>query len=139
MKRIFLDSSVLFATINSPTGGSAKLFTLGELKLFTSPVVLVEVERNVRQKLQQYHLERFFLLVKQLVILDQMPDAKRIAQARNVIVEKDAVILAEAKMSHCTALATLDQHHFFTEKVRKFLKPMRVATPKEILEEWFGR
>lgn len=157
MKRVFLDSSVLFTAVNSPAGGSAKLFTLSNISLLTSPVVLAEVERNVRKKLQAYHLERFFVLVKHLTILTQLPDKRQITRAQRVIVEKDAVILAEAKMSPCTILVTLDRKHFFTEEVRTFVKPMRILTPKDliesegnrhkfhsksrkkILEEWFSR
>ena len=134
MKRIFLDSSVLFSATNSPTGGSAKLFTLRTIKLYTSPVVLAEVERNVRKKLHVYHLSRWFILAKQLTILDQMPDPGRIKKACAVIVSKDAVILAEAKMSKCIVLATLDRRHFMNEKVTKFLQPMQVMSPKEIIE-----
>lgn len=133
MKRLFLDSSVLFTAVNSPAGGSAKLFTIPNISLLISPVVLAEVERNVRKKLQSYHLKRFFLLVKQLTMLDQMPDDKQIAKARAVIVQKDAVILAEAKMSKCLILVTLDRRHFFTDSVRRFLKPMRVMRLKDMI------
>ncbi len=66
MKKIFLDSSVLFTAVNSPTGGSAKLFTLKNIKLTTSKLVLTETERNIREKLESYHLERFFLLTEKL-------------------------------------------------------------------------
>src|SRR3990167_3121948 len=97
MKTAFLDSSVLFSAVNSPTGGSSKLFTLTKIRLTTSPLVLAEVERNVREKLQNHHLNRFFMLVEKLKILDQKPNEKRILEARKVIAEKDAVILAEAK------------------------------------------
>ena len=134
MKRIFLDSSVLFTAVNSPTGGSSKLFILRKVALCTSPVVLAEVERNVRNKLQKYHLTRWFMLVEKLFILDQMPEDVKIKQAKKVIVDKDAVILAEAKMSKCSILVTLDRKHFFTEKVRSFMRPMQIMTPKEVIE-----
>ena len=52
MITVFLDSSVFFSAINSPSGGSAKLFTLKTIDLITSKLVLVEVERNVRKKLK---------------------------------------------------------------------------------------
>src|SRR3990167_9653813 len=96
---VFVDSSVLFSAVNSPTGGSAKLFTVENLKLIASPVVMTEVERNVRKKLLSDHLKRFFLLVEQLTIIDQIPDEPMIRRAKKVIAEKDAVILAEAKQS----------------------------------------
>lgn len=135
MKTVFLDSSVLFSAVNSPIGGSSKLFTLKKIKLVTSSTVLTEVERNVRTKLQNYHLERFFMLVSQTNLMQQIPNQKLINQAKKVIVEKDAVILQEAKQAKTNFLATLDQKHFFNEKVEKFLKPQQVLTPKILIQK----
>lgn len=134
MKTVFVDSSVLFSATNSPTGGSAKLFTLTKIHLVTSPVVLTEVERNVRKKLQSYHLERFFMLVKKLTILQQKPNSRIIARAKKVIVAKDAVILSEAKQAKADVLVTLDTKHFLTPAVGSFLKPQKAATPKMLHE-----
>ncbi len=133
MKTVFLDSSVLFSAINSPTGGSSKLFVTKRLRLVTSKVVLAEVERNVRKKLASYHLERMSLLVEQLTILSQAPQSERIKEANAVIAQKDAVILAEAKESKADILATLDKKHFFTQAVTDFVKPQKIMAPKMIL------
>jgi len=76
---------------------------------------LAETERNIRKKLQSYHLERFFMLTKKLVVLDQDPDEKEIKKAQKVIIKKDAVILAEAKQSKCDYLVTLDKKHFLKQ------------------------
>lgn len=134
MKTVFLDSSVLFSAINSPTGGSSKLFVTKRLHLVTSTVVIAEVERNVRKKLASYHLERFFLLVGQLTILSQTPDDACIKKAQAVIVEKDSVILTEAKQSKADIIATLDKKHFFTKPVMNFVKSQKIMTPKMIFK-----
>jgi len=134
MKRAFLDSSALFTAVNSPTGGSAKLFTLKKIKLVTSRVVLAEVERNVQKKLAEFHFKRFFLLVGKLKILDQALDDKLIQKARRVIVEKDAVILAEAKVAQCDFLITLDKKHFLKPKPQRFIKPKKILTPKLLIQ-----
>ncbi len=134
MKMILVDSSVLFTAVNSPTGGSAKLFTLTDYTLIVTPLILTEVERNVRQKLQPYHLERLFILIKKLQIISQVPDAKLIVQAKRVIVAKDAVILAEAKQSGVDILVTLDRKHFLQSPVIDFLQPQRVCLPKDLLQ-----
>ena len=134
MKTAFVDSSVLFTAVNSPTGGSAKLFTLKNIKLITTRFVFTEVERNVRSKLQTYHLDRFFMLVEQLTTLDQAPRYTLTRRAKNVIVEKDAVILAESKQSKAHFLLTLDHKHFFTLSARNFVKPQRIVTPKMLIE-----
>lgn len=134
LKTAFLDSSVLFTAVNSPAGGSAKLFTLSKIKLITSKVVLAEVERNIRQKLQGYHLERFFMLVSKLEIIGQNPNESLIRQAKEEIAEKDSVILAEARMAKADFLITLDRKHFLTGSVAKFLKPQEALTPKQLFE-----
>lgn len=136
MKTVFLDSSVLFCAVKSISGGSAKLFTLSKIKLTTSPLVLTETERNVRKKLESYHLERFFTLVSRLEILQQEPDASLTEIAQKVIVEKDAAILADAKKAKTDFLATLDKKHFQTEKVKNYLRPQKVATPKDLIERF---
>src|SRR3990167_4502846 len=96
-RKVFLDSSVIFSAVASPIGGSAKLFTLENLQLVTSVVVITEVERNVRKKLLSFQLERFFDLAEKLEILEQKPEPFRIEKAKGVTARKDAVILAEAK------------------------------------------
>lgn len=134
MQSVFVDSSVFFTAVNSPTGGSAKLFTLKNIKLVVSPVVLTETERNLRNKLQSYHLARFFKLVAKTQILDQKPDLSLVKKAQKVIEEKDSVILAEAKLAKCDFLVTLDKKDFLNEKVTRFLKPKVALTPKELIE-----
>src|SRR3989338_5750143 len=109
VKSVFVDSSVLFTATNSPTGGSAKLFTLKKIKLIVSSLVLTETERNIRKKLQAFHLERFFALVGKTQILDQKPDINLARTAKKVIVAKDSVILAEAKQAGVDFLVTLDK------------------------------
>lgn len=127
--KAFLDSSVLFSATSSPTGGSAKIFT-ENLKLIVSTYVLTEVERNVRSKLANYHLNRFFLLVDRLIILNRIPNQRQIEEAKKVIAEKDATILASAKLAKSQILLTLDQKHFLTPKVEEFMKPTKILTPK---------
>ncbi len=139
MKTAFLDSSVLFSAVNSPSGGSSKLFTLPKIKLVTSSVVLTETERNVRKKLLIHHLERFFILVDKITIYDQLPNERDIKEAKKVIVAKDAVILSEAKQAKTSFLVTLDRKHFMTNNAANFLKPQKILTPKELIELVEGR
>ena len=134
VKTVFVDSSVLFSAVSSPTGGSSKLFVLKNIRLITSKLVLVETERNVRKKLHEYHLDRFFMLVSKMKILKQLPDKKLIKKAQKVIVQKDSVILAESKKSRSDFLVTLDKKHFLTKKAGKFLTPQKVLTPKMLIE-----
>jgi len=131
---VFLDSSVLFSAVNSPIGGSAKLFTISSIKLFASKIVLHEVEKNVRAKLTNYHLERFFMLCKYLNIVETVVNKKLIVEAEKVIVAKDAVILSELKKSDCKYIITLDKKDFLQERVIDFIKPKKILTPKMFFE-----
>lgn len=133
MKKILLDSSVVFTAVNSPSGGSAKLFTITKIKLYTTPFILTEVERNVRKKLTSFHLKRFFLLAKNLELISDNPDPKIVRQAKKIIAEKDATILADAKRSQIDILVSLDQKDFLKVHVEKFLAPKKVMTPKSLI------
>ncbi len=109
------------------------MITLKKVELLTSKTVLAEVEKNVRKKLEKYHLDRFFLLADKLAICIGEPNVKLINQTKKVIHPKDAVILAEAKRIKADYLITLDKKHFLTDPVRKFLKPQKVLTPRQLL------
>ncbi len=132
---VFLDSSVLFSAVNSPISGSAKIFTEKNLSLIVSTLVLTEVERNIRNKLADYHLTRFFLLVDRLIILNHIPNQKQIEAAKKVIAAKDAPILASAKLVRSHILLTLDQKHFLTQAVKEFMKPAKIFTPKMFFQK----
>lgn len=131
--QVFLDSSVLFTAVNSPAGGSSKLFTFQKLQLITSPFVLTEVERNIREKLENYHLDRFFFLVEKISIINQIPNSDLIEKAKKATAAKDVMILSEVKQSGSQYLVTLDKKHFLTDKAQKFLSPAKITTPKILL------
>ena len=133
---LFLDSSILFTAVNSPTGGSSKLFALKDIRLLTSTYVLTETEMNVRKKLEEYHLERFFRLVEKLEIISSLPERKELTKAKKVIVEKDAIILSQVKLSRSKFLITFDKKHFLTESVEKYLKPKKALTTKMFFDWW---
>jgi predicted nucleic acid-binding protein len=125
---------VLFTAVNSPFGGSAKLFTLNNTKLFVSNIVLHEVEKNIRKKLAEVHLKRFFRLVDRVGVIEGIPSKQEIDRAKRVIVEKDAVILAEFKRSQCSYLITLDKRDFLQEEVFGFVEPKKILSPKMFFE-----
>lgn len=135
--KVFADSNVWFAAVCSPTGGSSFIFSLvsKKIQLITTQTVLAEVERNVRQKLEFYHLERFFNLTVKAKPLKALPNKNSVVRAKKVIVAKDAIILAEAKRAKVEFLITLDKKHFLTDKVKKFMKGTVVYLPGEFIEK----
>ena len=74
------------------------------------------------------------MLVSKSKIIQQKPDIKLIERAKKAIVEGDAAILAEAKQSKADFLVTLDRKHFLTEKAKNFIKPVKIVTPKMLIE-----
>jgi len=74
------------------------------------------------------------MLVKHLHIINKYPNDMEIQNAQKVIVEKDAIILSEAKLSKCNYLITLDKRDFLQEKVRDYLRPQQILTPKMFFE-----
>jgi len=133
---LYLDSSVLFTAVNSPSGGSSKLFTIDSFRLITTPFVLTEVERNVRKKLFFHHLSRFFHLVSLMEIKQTKLSQSVLHKAEMVIHKKDAYILAEAKLLKPDILVSLDTKHFFTSQVERFIKPIHIFTPKMAMEKY---
>lgn len=138
-KVVFLDSDVWFAACSSLTGGSAYIFERAtkDFTIIASKTILAEVEKNVREKLQSYHLERFFTLTGKAKIVSNLPSEALIKKASQVIIKKDAVILAEAKRIKCDYLLTLDKKHFLKNKVKSFLKPSKILTPGDFIEEFY--
>jgi predicted nucleic acid-binding protein len=61
------------------------------------------------------------------------PQPELISQAKKVIALKDAVILAEAKTAQPHYLVSLDRKHFFTPTARRFIRPTKIVTPKDLL------
>lgn len=138
--KLFLDSSALFTAVNSSFGGSAKLFSIEGIELVVSKVVLHEVEKNVRLKLgDEMYLERFFMLVDMLNVVDAMPDISELNLAKKVIAEKDSVILAQFKRSDCTHLITLDKRDFLQDRVMEYVSPKKIWTPKMFFDSGIVR
>lgn len=138
---VFLDSSVWFAAICSPTGGSAFVFERSnkDFKIITSKTILAETEKNVQEKLHFYHLERFAHLISKAKTLPKPTLLTLVERAKKVIVEKDAVILAEAKNAKCDYFLTLDRKHFLKDPVQSFIKPTKIFTPGDFIENFYKK
>ncbi len=114
--KVFLDTSVLFSAVLSSTGGSRKLFLLGEaglLNLMIGRHVLREADGVVRRK-----APASLPLLAQLLELGGVqtvpaPTPKQVESARSVIAYRpDAYVLAEAIRSEADWFVTHDKEHF---------------------------
>jgi predicted nucleic acid-binding protein len=138
MIRIFLDANVLFAAAASPEGGSAKILEgcrKGVWEAVVSRLVLLEAERNIRNKLSPSVLTRYHRMLEATPFhVVPGPVADKLHPYRALINEKDLPILGAAITSGASFLVTLDRKDFMTPKLRAASLPLRIVTPKEFFE-----
>ncbi|MCJ7739941.1 PIN domain-containing protein, partial [Candidatus Microgenomates bacterium] len=127
MIKVFLDSSVLVAASGSISGASAFILGKskeGDIRTYVSLDVIGEARKNIKLKMPKAAFFRFTYFLKQAkMILVPTPTIEETALCENYIEKKDAPILAAAKKSRVSHLVTLDRKHFFTDKVKAFIKP----------------
>ena len=135
--KVFFDASVIIAALLSPSGGSAKIIELGKagsLHLVTSQTVIGEVINNSTKIKKSEKQINNFISQNNILVREQIRTSE-IEPFFNIVESKDAHILAGAISTKCTHLATLDKRHLLKPQVKKFLRPIKTGTPKEILEE----
>ena len=135
--KVFLDSSVVFAAVLSPTGGARKLFQLGEaglLRLFIGPNVLRECEEVVRRKSLVSLPTLAQLLAIGRVETTPAPTRKMVEIARSMVgYEPDAFVLAEAISAEPDWFVTHDKEHFLKEKQELKLS-FAIGTPGDLIQ-----
>jgi predicted nucleic acid-binding protein len=136
-RRIFLDTSVIFAAVLSETGGARVLFRLGEagvLKLIVGSNVLRECEAVVWRKAPDSLPRLAYLLELGLVEIATISPDDFIEQARSIVsYEPDAVVLAEAIGAEPDWFITHDKAHFLNANPG-FGLAFRIGTPGDLLQ-----
>jgi predicted nucleic acid-binding protein len=136
-RKVFLDTSVIFAAVLSPTGGARKLFLLGEaglLKLFIGPNVLRECDEIVRRK-----APASLPILAQLLEIGQVettpaPTREMVETARSLVVyEPDPNVLVEAIRAEPDWFITHDKEHFMKELKDPDLV-FRIGTPGDLIQ-----
>ena len=135
--RVFLDANVLFTAAYSPEGRSALLIEIGaagRLTLFTSPLAIIEAQRNLEAKRPAAlpAFERNLAAVE--VVREPAPaDVKRLTPPD--LSAKDRPLLAAAISARATHFVTGDQRDFGRWMVRGAPLPLRVMTPRQFLAQ----
>lgn len=112
--RLFVDADVLIAASASTKGASHILLQLSDLTIIeciVSKQVVVEAERNLRDKLPQT-LPAFRLLVASAVEQVEDPDQSQIQSLVGQAEAKDLSILAAALSNGCQYLVTFNVRHY---------------------------
>ena len=137
--RIFLDTSVIFAAVLSPTGGARKLFLLGEaglMQLVVGPTVLNECQEVVQRKAPVSLPTLAQLLAGASLETTQAPTKRQISTAEEYVqYAPDAHVLAEAMLAKPDWFVTHDKEHFLKHRGRIDL-PFEIGTPGDVLQRF---
>ncbi len=138
-QRVFIDASVWVAASASPSGGSSLVLDICRGKQYAAVCtqrVLMEAQTNIRHKLPQAALVRFYdsLASVPVEILPEVEEEQERA-AEGIVAPKDAHVLAAATASQVELLITLDRKHLANDTVREAVRPLRILLPGEFIQQ----
>ena len=137
--RVFLDNTVVFAAVLSPTGGARKLFLLAEagiLKLVVGPAVLKECDEVIRRKAPGSLPMLAQLLAAAQTETSAPPSKGQIKTVEAYVrYEPDARVLAEAINAKPDWFVTHDKEHFLKSH-GKFELPFEIGTPGDLIQRF---
>lgn len=138
MPRVFVDSSVLIAALLSDSGGSAVILRQGRDKKITI-IISENVVGEVIEKLEKINKSKeeltSFILQHNFFVRQKVSKRESEKYLDLVSDPKDAHVLAGAKLSGCGYLVTLDKKHLLNLVIKKRFKPLKIMSPKGMLEE----
>ncbi len=135
-RRIFLDSSVLYAAAFSAKGPAPRLLLKGlegSVTLAISDMVLEETKRNLKKNAPSA-LPYFTILADLLSPFITNPTKAQVFKAAQIVHLKDAPIVAAAVKANADYLATHDVKHLLSHaKAIADAYVITVLTPAELL------
>jgi|SRR3989344_4633875 len=136
---VFFDASVIIAGLLSETGGSALLLKYVKKKLIfgiTSQTVIDEVlEEDKTEKLKKSKEEVEQFIAQSGLLVQERIEPEEIQTYEGKIDIEDAHLIAGANFKSCSHLVSLDKKHVTWPDVQKFFLPLKIVSPKELLEE----
>lgn len=106
----------------------------GFLKPITSPLIIEEAMRGLRAKSDALAIHRLVELIKYPGLeLVNNPEPAALEPYKHLIHSKDCHVLASAVSANCDFLITLDQKHFFNEKILRANFRFRIVTPGQFI------
>ena len=137
--RVFFDASVIIAALLSPNGGSSQLLKyikLGKIVGITSQTVIEEIleeDKSPRLKKTKAEIEKF--IAQSTLVVRKPISAPEIEPYQDLVDIEDAHLVAGANLTHCQYLVTLDKKHLLRPDIQKRFLPLKIISPKELLEE----
>jgi len=135
--RVFIDTSVLIAGLNSPTGAAGAVLALcvsGSITPLISPQVIEEMEENIPLKFPGLATSwaSFLLLPPNIT---KPPSLTAVRKAYKILPTSDAAILASALAAKLDALVTWNTKDFMRRNVIA-IAPFPIVTPGEFLSRF---
>ena len=135
--RVYFDASVIIAAFLSPKGGSALLFKYikaGKISGITSQTAIEEIlDKTEKLKKPKEEIEHF-IAASGLVVRKSI-NMEEILPYQDLVDLEDTHLIAGAHLTKCTHLVTLDQKHLLRSDIQEKFLPLRILSPKELLEE----
>ena len=135
--RVFFDASVIIASLLSSAGGSSKLFTYvkaGKFIGITSQTAIDEVlDKTEKIKKSKKEIEGF--IAKSWLLVRKSITLKETAPYKGLVDGEDAHLVAGAVLTKCSHLVSLDKKHILRSDIRKRFLPLKIVSPKELIEE----
>jgi predicted nucleic acid-binding protein len=136
LRRIFLNSSVLYAAVFSATGPARRLILKGlegSIALAISDLVLEETKRNLKKNAPAT-LPYFTIIADLLSPQTIRPTKAEVLRAAQLVHLKDAPIVAASAKAKAEYLATHDVKHLLTHaQAIEEAYGIMVLTPAEVL------
>lgn len=137
--RVFFDASIIIAALLSETEGSAQLFKFikaGTITVITSQTVIEEIlEEDKPKKLKRSKEQLIGFVQKSQLIIRRSVTSAEIEPYKNLIDTEDAHLVAGANLTKCKYLVSLDKKHVIRSDIEKRFLPLKIVSPKELLEE----
>ncbi len=137
MAKVFLDSSVIIAGINSTTGASSLILKLSKqrkIMVSVSEMVLREVLRNIKKKLPDRVFIQFLkYLAESNFERINFEEESEILKYQGITDAKDTHIIAATFKSKADYLVTLDKKHLLKLERKNF--PFKIVSPPDFLKE----
>ncbi len=137
--RVYFDASVIIAALLSKTGGSSllvKYIKQCRITGVTSQTVVDEVlEEEVMKRIKKSKKKIEHFIAQSKLAVRESITAEEITPYKDQVDVKDAHLIAGANLTKCSHLVTLDKKHLLREDIQKRFLPLRIVSPKELLEE----
>jgi putative PIN family toxin of toxin-antitoxin system len=137
--RVFFDASIIIAALLSKTGGSSLLIQyikMSKIIGITSQTVIEEVlEEDKPKKFKRSSEEIEQFITQSSLIIREAITMEEIAPYKDLVDIEDAHLIAGSNLTKCNYLVTLDKKHLLREDIKMRFLPLKIVSPKQLLEE----